>query len=65
MVQMWNSWRTTREFAPGSPWLLRFFDPIRFFPVSAGGLEEARAAFPHGGYPLRIEENSPQAARRV
>ena len=37
------------------PWLLRFFDQIRFFPVSSEELLEARAAFPHGGYPLRIE----------
>ncbi|NLH79744.1 MAG: carboxyltransferase domain-containing protein, partial [Phyllobacteriaceae bacterium] len=55
-IQMWNSWRTTPEFAPGSPWLLRFFDQILFFPVSADELLEARAAFPHGAYPLKIEE---------
>ena len=55
-IQMWNSWRATREFAPGSPWLLRFFDQIKFFPVSAEELLEARAAFPHGAYPLKIEE---------
>ncbi len=55
-VQMWNSWRSTREFVPGAPWLLRFFDQIRFFPVSAEELLEARAAFPHGAYPLRIED---------
>ncbi|WP_296709624.1 urea carboxylase [Rhodoblastus sp.] len=55
-IQMWNSWRSTREFAPGAPWLLRFFDQIRFFPVSAEELLEARAAFPHGAFPLEIEE---------
>ncbi len=55
-IQMWNSWRSTREFEPGAPWLLRFFDQIRFFPVSAEELLEARAAFPHGLYPLKIEE---------
>jgi urea carboxylase len=38
-------------------WLLRFFDQIRFFPVSGDELLEARAAFPHGRYPLRIEES--------
>jgi urea carboxylase len=54
-IQMWNTWRTTPEFAPGHPWLLRFFDQIRFFPVSAEELMEARAAFPHGGYPVKIE----------
>jgi urea carboxylase len=54
-IQMWNTWRTTSVFEPGHPWLLRFFDQIRFFPVSAKELLEARAAFPHGAYPLRIE----------
>ncbi|MBB5049552.1 urea carboxylase [Rhodopseudomonas rhenobacensis] len=55
-IQMWNSWRTTPEFTPGHPWLLRFFDQIKFFPVSAEELLEAREAFPHGQYPLRIED---------
>lgn len=54
-IQMWNTWRTTPVFEPGHPWLLRFFDEVRFFPVSAEELLEARAAFPHGAYPLKIE----------
>jgi len=57
-IQMWNSWRSTEAFAPGTPWLLRFFDQIRFFLVDEAELAEARAAFPHGRYPLRIEETS-------
>ena len=55
-IQMWNSWRSTKEFTPGHPWLLRFFDRIRFFPVSEAELAEAREAFPHGAYPVKIEE---------
>jgi urea carboxylase len=55
-IQMWNRWRATACFPAGTPWLLRFFDQIRFFPVSGAELAEARAAFPHGGYPVRIEE---------
>jgi urea carboxylase len=55
-VQMWNRWRATDCFEEGKPWLLRFFDRIRFFPVTAEELLEARAAFPHGCYPLRIED---------
>src|SRR6201999_2917614 len=55
-IQMWNRWRATDCFEEGKPWLLRFFDKIRFFPVSAKELLEARAAFPHGLYPLRIED---------
>nr|WP_295888081.1 urea carboxylase [uncultured Devosia sp.] len=55
-IQVWNTWRSTPAFEPGKPWLLNFFDQIRFFPVSHDELTEARTAFPHGAYPLRIEE---------
>jgi urea carboxylase len=55
-IQVWNTWRSTPAFAAGKPWLLNFFDQIRFFPVSHDELTEARAAFPHGAYPVRIEE---------
>jgi urea carboxylase len=54
-VQMWNTHRRTAEFTSGTPWLLRFFDQIRFFPVSAAELLEIRDAFPYGKYPLNIE----------
>jgi urea carboxylase len=54
-VQMWNTFRSTKEFPPGTPWLLRFFDQVRFFPVSAAELLEIRDAFPHGQYSLQIE----------
>ena len=53
-LQMWNRWRRTEAFQ--QPWLLRCFDQVRFFPVSEAELLEAREAFPHGSYPLRIEE---------
>ena len=52
-IQVWNTWRQTPAFAKGKPWLLNFFDQIRFFPVSHQELTEARAAFPHGGYPVQ------------
>ena len=54
-VQMWNTFRSTKEFPQGTPWLLRFFDQVRFFPVSAAELLEIRDAFPHGQYSLHIE----------
>ncbi len=57
-IQVWNTWRQTDVFAKDKPWLLDFFDRIRFFPVSHQELTEARAAFPHGGYPIRIEEGT-------
>jgi urea carboxylase len=56
-VQVWNTWRRTPAFNK-NPWLLDFFDQIRFFPVSHEELTEARLAFPHGQYPLKIEETS-------
>ena len=36
-VQVWNRCQQTGDFEPGKPWLLRFFDQIRFYPVSARG----------------------------
>ena len=54
-LQMWNTFRSTPEFPSGTPWLLRFFDELRFHPVSADELLEIRDAFPRGRYPLRIE----------
>jgi urea carboxylase len=54
-IQMWNTHRQTPPFEPGHPWLLRHFDQIRFVEVSEDELQEARAAFPYGKYPIRIE----------
>jgi len=57
-VQVWNTHRTTPVFTPGHPWSLRFFDQIRFFPVSADELLTAREAFPYGRYDISIEETT-------
>jgi urea carboxylase len=57
-VQMWNRWRETREFAAGKPWLLRFFDQIRFYPMGAQELLEYRKDFIAGRVQLRIEEGT-------
>jgi urea carboxylase len=57
-VQMWNTWNTTRDFPAGKPWLLDFFDQIRFYPVSAAELLELREAFPHGRFHLNVEPGS-------
>ncbi|MBI3546815.1 MAG: urea carboxylase [Gammaproteobacteria bacterium] len=55
-LQMWNRYRSTVDFKPDAPWLLRFFDQIRFFPVSEAELMQMRADFPLGRYQLQIEE---------
>jgi urea carboxylase len=52
---MWNRYRQTAVFR--QPWLLRFFDQIRFYPVSAEELLEIRRGFPLGEYAPRIEES--------
>ncbi|MDB5782360.1 urea carboxylase [Caballeronia mineralivorans] len=54
-LQMWNRYREIADFA-GRPYLLRFFDQIRFYEVSAEELLRIRADFPLGRYALRIEE---------
>jgi len=54
-VQVWNTHRQTADFIEGKPWLLRFFDQIRFYPVSAEELAEWRRDFPSGKRALRIE----------
>ncbi len=55
-IQMWNTHKVTQDFTPGHPWLLRFFDRIRFYPVSAEELLELRDEFPRGKFKLQMEE---------
>ncbi|MEO6598722.1 MAG: urea carboxylase, partial [Polyangiaceae bacterium] len=55
-VQVYNRFKTTKHFQSGTPWLLRFFDQIRFYPVEARELLEMREAVPHGRLELKIEE---------
>ncbi|RSV40290.1 urea carboxylase [Sphingomonas sp. ABOLE] len=55
-IQVWNTYRQTGAFAEGKPWLLRFFDQIRFFPVSHEELTEWRRDFPLGRREIKIEE---------
>ncbi|WP_371482821.1 urea carboxylase [Kitasatospora sp. NBC_00315] len=55
-VQMWSGWQQRGPFTPGAPWLLRFFDRIKWYPVSADELLEMRADMAAGRLDLRIEE---------
>jgi urea carboxylase len=54
--QMWNTYRATADFAPGRPWLLRFFDQIRFYEVSNAELRAFRDDFLQGRVRLDISE---------
>tara|TARA_R100001244_G_scaffold511_6_gene1038 strand:- start:495 stop:4259 length:3765 start_codon:yes stop_codon:yes gene_type:complete len=55
-MQMWNRFHRTEAFT--QPWLLRFFDQIRFYEVSAEELQRIRRDFPKGRYPFRVEETT-------
>ena len=54
-IQVWSAHRPPPSFADGEPWLLRFFDQIRFFPVSAEELKAWRRDFPSGRRAIHIE----------
>ncbi|WP_099081556.1 5-oxoprolinase/urea amidolyase family protein [Pseudomonas syringae] len=56
-LQMWNRYRDVAAFQ-GKPWLLRFFDQIRFYPVSAEELVRIRRDFPLGRFALNIEHST-------
>ncbi len=55
-IQVWNTHGRGGHATPEQPWLLRFFDQIRFFPVSHDELKDWRRDFPFGRRQLRIEE---------
>jgi urea carboxylase len=57
-VQMWNRYKQTADFEQGKPWLLRFFDQIRFYPVSEQELLKMREDFVAGRFQLKIEETT-------
>ncbi|HEY0710307.1 MAG TPA: carboxyltransferase domain-containing protein, partial [Polyangia bacterium] len=57
-VQVWNTHRQSAPFRDGKPWLLRFFDQIRFYPVEPAELLRMRAGFLHGRVPLSIEDGT-------
>ncbi|NBD23382.1 urea carboxylase [Paenibacillus glycinis] len=58
-IQMWNHLnRETASFHPGKPWLLRFFDQIRFYPVSSDELLQLREDFTRGRFEADITETT-------
>jgi urea carboxylase len=56
--QMWNTYHITREFRPATPWLLRFFDQIQFYPVGGDELLQFREDFLHGRVHLDITDTT-------
>ncbi len=57
-VQMWNRYKVTGDFKTGKPWLLEFFDQLRFYPVSHAELQQMRHDFPSGKFSLNIEHDT-------
>jgi len=47
---------TFSDFKNGKQWLLRFFDQLRFYPVSNQELTQIREDFIHGRFQLEVEE---------
>jgi urea carboxylase len=57
-IQVWNTYRQAGAFTGGKPWLLRFFDQVRFFPVSHEELTQWRRDFPLGRREIRIDHET-------
>ncbi|WP_173910203.1 urea carboxylase [Acinetobacter sp. Marseille-Q1618] len=55
-TQMWSRYRKNPDFEQGMPWLLRFFDQIKFYEVSEEELMQMREDFKAGRLKLRVEE---------
>ncbi|HEY1155722.1 MAG TPA: carboxyltransferase domain-containing protein, partial [Arthrobacter sp.] len=58
-TQVWSRYADSAPFEPGSPWLLRFFDRISWYPVSPEELLDLRADMAAGrGRGVEIEEGT-------
>ncbi|TCM59867.1 urea carboxylase [Acinetobacter calcoaceticus] len=55
-TQMWSRYRQNPNFESNKPWLLRYFDQIKFYEVSEAELIKLRDEFQAGRLNLRIEE---------
>ncbi|WP_327346835.1 5-oxoprolinase/urea amidolyase family protein [Streptomyces europaeiscabiei] len=57
-TQVWSPWQQRGAFEPGSPWLLRFFDRIKWYPVDADELLALRADIVSGRFVPRVENGT-------
>lgn len=57
-LPIWNKFLKNPVFQDEKPWLLRFFDQVRFYPVSEAELDGMRADFRAGRIGLRIEQET-------
>ncbi|WP_058973552.1 urea carboxylase [Type-D symbiont of Plautia stali] len=55
-LPIWNKFLKNDQFAADEPWLLHFFDQVRFYPVTEDELTQLRDDFREGRATVRIEE---------
>ncbi|HTO19069.1 MAG TPA: urea carboxylase [Pseudomonas sp.] len=55
-LPIWNKYLKNAQFEHGEPWLLKFFDQVRFYEVSEAELTAFREAFREGRAQIRIEQ---------
>lgn len=56
-LPIWNKFLKNKDFTNGEPWLLKFFDRVRYYEVSEEELTKMREAFREGRFQVRIEES--------
>ncbi len=57
-LPIWNKHLKNPQFQPGEPWLLKFFDQVRYYPVGEARLDEMREAFREGRLQVEISEET-------
>lgn len=57
-TQVWSTYRHAAPFEPARPWLLRFFDRISWYPVSAEELLDLRADLAAGRGSIEVTEGT-------
>lgn len=56
-LPIWNTFLKNQQFKNSQPWLLHFFDQVRFYEVTEVELDAQRDAFREGRAQIRIEES--------
>lgn len=57
-LPIWNTFGRSGPFSPTKPWLLQFFDQVKFYLVSEEELERMRAGFATGQFDIDIREST-------
>ncbi len=57
-LPIWNTFGRSGPFTPAKPWLLQFFDQVKFYLVSEAELEGMRAGFATGQFDIDIREST-------